>query len=396
MHKESSNPLAHASNALGFDLLRTIFAAAPATNILISPASVGISLALLLQGAGATTAQEIHRVCHTTGVSTPEIAAAARRLRASLLIQRPERLRSTGKSMKGFRRDHARQSTLSHAELHQSLWARKNLPLLQPFFEAATGDFAAELRSCDFSSHSAAAEINAWVSEKTHGKITQIDLPIPDELLTLILINVICRRDSWPDPFDKHDSRNLPFHGASRTTQPVFMSNTINMAHARAHGATYVALRCEYLPFAFDILLPDASITDFVANLQPKTFESLIHGARDTRVDLKLPRFKLESSFQLAPLLEQLGLRSIFLPASLPGIHHEATLCSISQNTCISIDEDGLEAAAATTSAVAGAIMPRPVAVTFDRPFLFAIRHEPTDAILFLGAVCNLPDACCH
>jgi serpin B len=57
------------------------------------------------------------------------------------------------------------------------------------------------------------------------------------------------------------------------------------------------------------------------------------------------------------------------------------------------VDEEGTEAAAATAVAVAGTAMPveppEPKVFEADRPFLFLIRHEPTDLVLFVGRIAD-------
>ena len=54
----------------------------------------------------------------------------------------------------------------------------------------------------------------------------------------------------------------------------------------------------------------------------------------------------------------------------------------------VTVDEEGTEAAAVTGIAVAtGAIVGTPVELTADRPFLWAVVHEPTGTPVFAGHV---------
>jgi serpin B len=57
----------------------------------------------------------------------------------------------------------------------------------------------------------------------------------------------------------------------------------------------------------------------------------------------------------------------------------------------LTIDERGLEGAAATAVAMRMAAMHRevrpPIEVRVDRPFLFLVRHRPSGAVYFLARV---------
>ena len=78
--------------------------------------------------------------------------------------------------------------------------------------------------------------------------------------------------------------------------------------------------------------------------------------------------------------------------ADFSGITDEITLviANIFHKAFVSVDEEGTEAAAATT--LVGTpedYSPplEPITVTLDRPFISLIRERPTGAILFLGRV---------
>ena len=114
-------------------------------------------------------------------------------------------------------------------------------------------------------------------------------------------------------------------------------------------------------------------------------------------MDLWLPRFRLEESFQLSGVLRDLGMAVAFLAgrADFSGISGKSDrlISEVIHKAFVDVNENGTEAAAATGVVMARAAMPRPEPViTFhaDHPFLFLIRDQETGAILFLGRM-NAP-----
>ena len=92
--------------------------------------------------------------------------------------------------------------------------------------------------------------------------------------------------------------------------------------------------------------------------------------------------------------LKQMGLTNIFNPqlAEIPMLitHNSQQLCinDVYHKATLEIDEHGLEAAGATALLVLIRMWPHPMkSIVIDRPFMFAIRHERTGVILFLGKV---------
>jgi len=78
--------------------------------------------------------------------------------------------------------------------------------------------------------------------------------------------------------------------------------------------------------------------------------------------------------------------------ADFSGMTEEDILyiTDVLHKAAISVDETGTEAAAATAVIIGLKSMPgEPISMTIDRPFLFFIRHIPSESILFMGRVLN-------
>ena len=113
---------------------------------------------------------------------------------------------------------------------------------------------------------------------------------------------------------------------------------------------------------------------------------------RKRQVDLYLPRFKVEESYDLVPTLQALGMVDAFRDgvADFSGMTggHDLVVSKVFHKSFVEVTEEGTEAAAATGVGVA-VITSLPIRESFrcDHPFLFLIKHIKTNSILFCGRV---------
>jgi serpin B len=106
-----------------------------------------------------------------------------------------------------------------------------------------------------------------------------------------------------------------------------------------------------------------------------------------------MPKFEFESVFLLSDILAEMGMPSAFSSAAdfsgMDGIR-DLEISEVLHEAFVSVDEEGTEAAAATTvfaQVVSG--MGPAIEVNVDRPFIFWIRDLPTGTVLFIGRVLN-------
>ena len=121
----------------------------------------------------------------------------------------------------------------------------------------------------------------------------------------------------------------------------------------------------------------------------------MAEGLNPRQVSLVLPKFRMTSALDLAPVLTALGVRLAFTRgADFSGITLAEPLHigAVAHKAYIDVDERGTEAAAATavTMALARAVFGgAPVEVIVDRPFLYAITEAGSGLPLFLGRVAD-------
>uniref|UniRef100_A0A8C0FYU9 Serpin domain-containing protein n=1 Tax=Chelonoidis abingdonii TaxID=106734 RepID=A0A8C0FYU9_CHEAB len=109
---------------------------------------------------------------------------------------------------------------------------------------------------------------------------------------------------------------------------------------------------------------------------------------KEDEVEVSLPQFKIETEAQLNQHLKALGITDVFSHESdLSGIAEAADL-SVSEavhKAYIEVNEEGTEAAAATGIGIGVTSVIRRIEFVADHPFLFFIRHQKTECILFFG-----------
>ncbi|XP_039694335.1 serpin B10-like [Pteropus medius] len=110
-------------------------------------------------------------------------------------------------------------------------------------------------------------------------------------------------------------------------------------------------------------------------------------------VQLHLPKFKLEETYDLKSALSRMGMTDAFnqSKADFSGMSMERNLflSNVFHKSFVEINEQGTEAAAGTGSEVGFRIRLPTIEVNADHPFLFFIRHNKTNTILFYGRFCS-------
>lgn len=360
------------ANTFAFDLAREATPTLPAdSNLLLSPLSATMALGLALAGAEGETLEAMRNGLGLGGLSEAEIGEGYRGLIALLggLDSRTEMV------------------------IANSIWAREGLPL-EPAFVAAGGDyFVAEVATLDFGSPAAVETINGWVSERTRGRIPRLLESIrADEVL--FLINAIYFKGRWRSAFDRNDTRSGLFHGADgndRTAELMRQEETLRYRETTEFQA--VDLLYGNGAFAMTVLLPRPghSPAEVLGGLDAGAWRALGDGFGDATVRLTLPRFRLEYARSLNDDLVALGMGVAFDPeradfSRIADVRPERLyLTRVEQKTFVEVNEEGTEAAAATSVGVGVTSAPPVVEMTVDRPFVFVIRERLSGTILFLG-----------
>lgn len=265
--------------------------------------------------------------------------------------------------------------------------------------------FKAEARSVDFlrDGPRVAAEINEWVRAKTQGKIAKlIEGPLPMNTVAFIL-NAVYFKGTWLTKFKASKTKPLPFFnfGRDEVRRPtMFLQRRLKYAELDELRAKAVEVPYAGNRFSMIILLPDSNtgLPIFETDLSGAALDKIIKDRQVRDVKLWLPKFKLESDYNLVPVLRKIGLNSVFTNAAdLSRISGKKDLrvSDVKHKAVVEVNERGTVAAAVTSIRVfhksARAVKPvPPVIFRVDHPFAFFIWDNVSHRVLFMGAVKKL------
>ena len=243
--------------------------------------------------------------------------------------------------------------------------------------------------------------INEWVDTNTNGKIQKIIADEIDPSAVLFLMNAIYFKGAWQTEFDPSMTRDGTFYLATGGEKQVpMMSRTGVYPYYGNDTADFQAIGLPYGDgqMSMYIFLPsrESNLNVFFQRLNAESWESWISQLEKQEVLLKVPKFKMEYERGLNDTLEALGMGLAFdasradfsRMASLETINVNLYIQNVVHKTFIEVNEEGTEAAAATSVGVsATSIQPPPPQFIADRPFFFAIRDNETKTVLFMGTI---------
>ncbi|XP_052473725.1 leukocyte elastase inhibitor-like [Carassius gibelio] len=388
--------LSEANTQFSLNLFKNISEGNPSKNVFYSPISISFAFAMVSLGAKGNTAAQIFKVLGFTNppthCETPVPGVSMDRIHSSF-----------SKLMKDLNKPGA-PYVLS---LANRLYAEQSYQFVEKFLNDTIKYYDAKLEEVDFKMNSEAArvDINEWVEEKTQEKIKDL-LPQGSigALTKLVLVNAIYFKGNWEKKFPKEDTRDGQFKLNQAQTKPVKMMNQkaefplafISELNSQVLELPYVGTDLSML-----IILPN-EIQDKTTGLhkleKALTYEKLMEWTepskmRRQKVKVSLPRFKLEESYDLNRLLTSMGMEDVFnvQKVNLSGMspNNDLVVTKALHKAFVEVNEEGTEAAAAT-GVVAGitSISENPVFIA-DHPFLFFIRHNPSNSILFYGRFCS-------
>lgn len=172
------------------------------------------------------------------------------------------------------------------------------------------------------------------------------------------------------------------------------MYQLANFALAKMPGYRAIRLPYEGARVSMVVILPDADIANVTRRLNGEELMHLLASLQSTSeqpVELGLPRFQANFETNLVEPFVKLGMRRAFDPqtADFWGVMGKPLLRinHIVHRSVIDVTEDGTEAAAATAVEEVLVSMKTGQPFRVDRPFMFAVVDDETDAILFEGLI---------
>jgi serpin B len=364
-----------ADRAFAFDLYRILGDTEPG-NIFLSPYSISTALSMVLAGARGQTYEEL---AEALGVVPDRDAWHRARNRLEL------ELTALGQQELPGDRD----ATPLTLEPTNAIFGQAGYPFKQAFLDTLAGNYGAAMRAVDFGGEPEPSRqaINQWVADRTNDRIEELIAPdLIDPNTRAVLVNAIFFKASWLYRFDPAHTETGPFHLLDGSTVAVEMMGR-RAKTGYADGDGWQAIELPYVGEAsMVVIVPDeGNFADVDGRLDDDFLADVMADLEEHDVELRLPRWESESTLDLIPPLQSLGVESLFDDADLTGMADAGLFVSfITHQANITVDEEGTEAAAATAVGVAESAAP-PATLTVDRPFIYLIRDSVAGEILFLG-----------
>lgn len=367
------------NNAFAMDIYQSL--RSESGNLILSPYSISLALAMTYAGARGETENQMAEVLHfTQGQGSTHYSFNALDL---------------GLAQRGSGSDQDREPM--QLNLANAVWAEQTFPFLQEFLDLLALNYGAGIHLADFINNFERERltINDWVGDRTEDRIKDL---IPKNVLNpntrMVLVNAIYFKADWLGQFDADSTRDGSFNlldGSQSTVD--MMHNGMYIPYMQGNGYQAIELAYAGETAAMDVIVPDAgNFEAFEASFNQAIYDGIINGMQPVAVELGLPKFEFDRDFNLSDTLKDMGMPDAFDTdtADFSGMTggRDLFIGDVVHKAFVAVDEEGTEAAAATAVIMETTSAPMyEISLEIDRPFIFIIRDKISGQILFIGRV---------
>ncbi|CAK1545669.1 unnamed protein product [Leptosia nina] len=358
-------------NFFDIDLLKYTAEDRPG-NVIISPASIKSTLAMILEGAAGNTEDEIR---------------SALRLSAY-----KDEFREQLNAYLSLLRVNTPGVTVENAN---AVFVSNKLKLKKEFEMMVQKVYLSDLRQVDFSYPFNVSElINKWVFEKTKGLIPGLlDAANISPKAEMILANALYFKGNWANAFNSRYTRPGCFYRGNTCINVAMMELHAEVKYAyvdnlRAHAVELPYAGGEYSMILLVPLDRDGS-GQLIRDLPYMSLPQISQLLEPADIRLVMPKFTIDYTENMALPLRNMRIESLFTKnANLSGIYDGASsqVDNIIHKVHMSVDEKGTVAAASSVAMVIP-LIGADLQVRVDRPFVFFIRSNKMGLVLFEGRI---------
>ena len=358
-----------AQRRLAVDMINTASDADKNTNVLVSPLSAMLALAMAANGAQNDTLSEIEQLLG--GMKTDELNEYVYSFMSGLS--------STD------------ETKFKYAN---SIWLLDDtLDVKSNYLQKIKDYYQAQVFRCK-PGNAAVDEMNSWVNENTDGMIKKIVDKISNDTV-LMLMNTLAFDGEWSQPYMSDNVSREVFTAYDNSLHTVDMMLSSENMYLEDTDAKGFVKRYKGGKFSFAVLLPNRGIdiNEYISSLDGAKLGGLLNGAEYANVVAKIPKFECDYTIVMNDMLKSLGMEKAFTDqADFTGIAGiPLRISEVIQKTYINVDEHGTKASAATLikGETKSAAPDEPKSVICDRPFIYMIIDNDSNIPLFIGTVKN-------
>lgn len=241
----------------------------------------------------------------------------------------------------------------------------------------------------DLQSDNIVSFVNNYVSEKTHNLISQLISEPFDTLTKAAIIDTLYFKGQWQNQFTEEVTEKATFYGKSKETK-------VDMMAQKNYFSQYEnIIRLPYnsnsdYHIVMDIVKDIDDIESAFKYYNENKHQLDPEYSNGKEIILKMPKFENEITMSLNDIYKSLGITTLFEPGQcdLSKLADDLYISDAIQKAKIIVDEEGTEAAAVTmmiskTTSMRDEVIPPEFIV--DKPFMYVIKVQETDDILFAG-----------
>ena len=374
--KVADDTFAQSQMRLAVELFQSSVLESKDENVLISPLSIQLALAMTANGADGDTKAEMEALLGGE-ISLEDLN--------EYLYSYVNNLPSAEKYK---------------LQIANSIWFRDDEGRLQAekdFLQKNADYYGAQAYKAAFDDQTL-KDINNWVKDHTDGMIDSI-LDQIDEDAVMYLINALVFDAEWQHVYDKSDVYKGKFTNIGGTEKQVDMMHSEETVYLQDENAIGFMKPYSGSKYNFAVLLPNegVDIYEYIAGLTGESLMETLSTPQLGMVMATLPKFSYEYELTMNDVLKELGMPSAFSgdTADFSKMANSSRgniyIGDVLHKTFISVDELGTKAGAVTKVQMNDecAVISEWV-VTLNRPFVYMIIDNETNLPVFIGTVMDV------
>ncbi|XP_048265792.1 serine protease inhibitor 3/4-like [Bombus terrestris] len=327
-------------------------------NLIISPLSASIALAMAACGARGNTEAQFRNVLHLP-TSESVVTSGYQSLIDNLNSFKDNKLAVANK-----------------------VFVAASLNLKPSYKNLTEVYFRSSSQLVNFAqSQEAANIINSWAEQNTNNLIKElITAEMLGDTTRLVLVNAIYFKGQWKDKFDPQFTKDKPFHISTVEVKDVptmYRHGTYKLGRLPDLNARFIEMPYKGDELSMIIILPNEidGLSDVEKKLQNTSLTNILSEGYEMKAGLWLPKFKVETMLELNDALKEMGLTDAFTAADFSEIADGENLyiSDVIQKAYIEVNEEGSEAAAVYDPMMDFFSLPYRTRMIINRPFFYYI-----------------------
>ncbi|KAL3111915.1 hypothetical protein niasHT_015113 [Heterodera trifolii] len=366
--------IAKVQNDFALKLLREFAAFYGNASACISPPAVAVTLALTLSGAKDKTSDQLSQVL---AKGTPKYRILPHY--GALL----NLLHGGGKKFAKFT-----------VESVCKLCLKSDIALSDAFKASLDKYFGAHLELVDFGENmkqllATTAKVNKIVLDASHGAVKEILKPeLFNAQTNLLLLSAFYFKGKWAEKFDPDLTQKRAFFvGPTDQKEVYMMQKTHFFDYYDDNSVQLLAMHCDEASMYLALPKERFGLANFLANLTVDSLFEMAQKCRKVKLNVAVPKIKLDQTVELNEPLKKLGLVNVFENANFQAFAADVPSLSVSkvlQKAVLEIDEQGGHDDAMSEAGLISPTSP-PLKFVADHPFAIFVVSQTQQTIVLTG-----------